>query len=267
MKTYHTIYFLLFVLLIMGAFASMAQNSYGLKLLGFVAIAFGLLFLYQFGKHLMKKEGRDVFTEVELISLSTLSFIYALNVFNVHSLITELIFVAAALVLALIYIKKLIDAWHKLKAGNRALALLIATFYVSIILFIIHLITGLYSPMVSKLAGVAGFLVMIIFLVGAIMKGSFIVEGESISAFKWIIDTKDRSGLLISIFAMMAVYLGLSSAGVLPQLYVDDLPQAYYEMVKSSGSGVEQKIDGKDKHELFKTEYQKFIKRNLADRK
>lgn len=267
MKTYNTIYFLLFVLLIMGAFASMAQNSYGLRLLGFVAFAFGLLFLYQFVKYVMKKEAKDVFTELELVSLSILSFIYALNVFNIHSMVTEVIFVAAGLLLAGLYVRKLTMAYHKLKGVNRALSLLIVTFYLSILLFIIYIITGLFSPLVSKISGLAGFLVMIIFLISAVIKGNLLVEGENISAFKWIIDTKDRSGLLISLFSMMAVYLGLSSSGVLPPLYIDDLPQAYYDMARQSGTGIEKKIDGKDKHEQFKIEYDKFVSRNLADRK
>ncbi|HSF44363.1 MAG TPA: hypothetical protein VLA58_00080, partial [Chitinophagaceae bacterium] len=59
MKTYNTIYFLLFVLLIMGAFASMAQNSYGLKLLGVVGMLFGLLFLYQLIRFLMRPGKTD----------------------------------------------------------------------------------------------------------------------------------------------------------------------------------------------------------------
>ncbi len=42
MKSYNTLYYLLTVLLIMGAFASMAQNSYGMQIISVVCIAFGL---------------------------------------------------------------------------------------------------------------------------------------------------------------------------------------------------------------------------------
>ena len=48
MRKFNTIYYLLFILLVMGAFASMAQNSYGLKIMGAVAFIFGLLLIVYF---------------------------------------------------------------------------------------------------------------------------------------------------------------------------------------------------------------------------
>ena len=44
MKNYYTIYYLLVMLLILGAFASMAQNGYGIAIIGGVALTFGLIF-------------------------------------------------------------------------------------------------------------------------------------------------------------------------------------------------------------------------------
>ena len=62
MKRDQTFFYFLFVLLVLGAFAAMAQNSYGLKILGAVAIVFGLIFLVRLGSlmlGLMKwKSGR-----------------------------------------------------------------------------------------------------------------------------------------------------------------------------------------------------------------
>ena len=43
MKKLNVIYLFLFILLVMGAFASMAQNSYGLKILGGVAFFFAFI--------------------------------------------------------------------------------------------------------------------------------------------------------------------------------------------------------------------------------
>ena len=62
MKKNNPIYFLLFILLVMGAFASMAQNSYGLKLMGGVAFVFGLVFIVEFISGLGKKDNKDVYT-------------------------------------------------------------------------------------------------------------------------------------------------------------------------------------------------------------
>ncbi|MBA2746636.1 MAG: hypothetical protein H0U44_10455, partial [Flavisolibacter sp.] len=58
MKKFNTIYYLLFILLVMGAFASMAQNSYGLKIMGGVAFVFALVFLLEFISVLRTKDKR-----------------------------------------------------------------------------------------------------------------------------------------------------------------------------------------------------------------
>jgi hypothetical protein len=267
MKTYNTIYFLLFMLLIMGAFASMAQNSYGLKLLGSVGVAFGVLFLYQLIRYQVRPGKKDRMLQLELLSLTVLSSIFALRVFNIHTQFTDILFVLAGIVLAGVYFVKMAASYSALKKGNHMLALLIATFYLSVIMFIMFIITGMFSPMISTIAGIIGFLLLIVFLVTAIVKGGFLIEGENISAFKWIIGAKDRSGLLISLFSVAALYFALNSASILPPLYVDDLPQAYYKLVKEANSDKETKATGVIIHDQFKQEYDKFVGRNITNRK
>ncbi len=266
MKTYNTIYFLLFVLLIMGAFASMAQNSYGLKLLGVVGIAFGVLFLYQLIRYQIRPGKKDRLLQLELLSLTVLSSIFAFRVFNIHSEITDILFVAAGIVLAGVYFLKMAASYSTLKKSNQVLALLIATFYLSVIMFIIFIITGMYSPMISRVAGILGFVLLVIFLVTAIVKGEFLLEGDNVSAFKWIIGAKDSSGLLISLFSVAALYFALNSVGILPPLYVDELPQAYYKLVKEANSDKETQADGATSHDQFKQEYDKFVSRNITNK-
>ena len=60
MKKLNAIYFFLFILLVMGAFAAMAQNSYGLKIMGGVAFVFGLLFIVEFIVALQRKENEQM---------------------------------------------------------------------------------------------------------------------------------------------------------------------------------------------------------------
>ena len=92
MKKYNTIYYLLFILLIMGAFASMAQNSYGLKIMGGVAFVFGLLFLIEFISVLSEKGKKDIYRLIEPACLLTLSIIFALRVFYIHFPFVEWLF-------------------------------------------------------------------------------------------------------------------------------------------------------------------------------
>src|SRR5260370_1036635 len=47
MKRYNVVYYILFLAVVMGAFASMAQNSYGMKLIGLVCLGFCFTFLYE----------------------------------------------------------------------------------------------------------------------------------------------------------------------------------------------------------------------------
>ena len=90
MKKYNSIFYLLFILLIMGAFASMAQNSYGLKIMGGVAFVFGLLFLIEFISVLREKGKKDIYRLIEPACLLILSVIFALRVFYIHFSFVEL---------------------------------------------------------------------------------------------------------------------------------------------------------------------------------
>jgi hypothetical protein len=248
----------------MGAFASMAQNSYGLKLIGVVSVVFALHFLYQLILSLLKPGKKDLFFLLEMGSLTVLSAIFALGVFNIHSNFTDVVFVAAGTLLAGVYFTTMLNAYNQLRLQDKSFALLILSFYLSIILFIVFMITGTFAPLVSNMAGLAGFVLLAIFIITALVKTDFMVDGENLSAFKWIIRKKDRSGLLVSLLGMMVLYFGLSTAGVLPQLYKDDLPQAYYNLVRDVNAGKEDKTDGVYKHDQFKKEYDKFISRNIS---
>ena len=84
MKKLNAIYFFLFILLVMGAFAAMAQNSYGLKIMGGVAFVFGLLFIVEFIVALQRKENEDLFVIIEPVCLSIISLVFGLRVFYIH---------------------------------------------------------------------------------------------------------------------------------------------------------------------------------------
>src|SRR5579871_4051085 len=109
MKGYNTLYYLLFVILIMGAFASMAQNSYGQKILGGVAIAFAILFIVQFIDSVHKKKNRSIYTSIELACLFVISIIFALRIFYISFPDVEVIFGLALLTLILLYFKKMMN--------------------------------------------------------------------------------------------------------------------------------------------------------------
>ncbi|NJN42639.1 MAG: hypothetical protein HC811_10825 [Flammeovirgaceae bacterium] len=72
MKRYNTAYYLLSVLLILGSFASMAQNDYGSYILGLVTFGFAFLFLLQF----LQSFSREVSDSVVINRLEFWGYFY-----------------------------------------------------------------------------------------------------------------------------------------------------------------------------------------------
>src|SRR4030095_3864434 len=157
MKKLNAIYLFLFILLVMGAFASMAQNSYGLKILGGVAFVFALLFIAEFITALRRKENEDVFAIVEPLCLFILSSLFGLRVFYIHFNYVEVIFGTAAFVLAIIYLRKMMFRSRYFQAKNRLLALFIIIFHLSIVLFLISLALAPFFPVIAEVIGVGSF--------------------------------------------------------------------------------------------------------------
>jgi hypothetical protein len=263
MKSYNTIYYLLFVLLIMGAFASMAQNSYGLTLLGAVALSFGLLFLYQFFQTFNDAEGNDIFLKAELLSLFVISILFSLRMFHVYVPFSELLFAIAGLVLIFVYVKKMLQRYGILQAKNKKLAKLSLVYHLSLILFIISLIAAPFLPQLYAYFGVVGFVLLVGFLIMGLLVPNYILDGSEISGFKLVARLKDRSMILLSLFFIIALYMGLTRIGVLPSMYSDEYPQAYFKLVNKAETGKEKPVNGKYRHQEFKEKYDDFLERNI----
>jgi hypothetical protein len=263
MKSYNTIYYLLFVLLILGAFASMAQNSYGLTILGSVAIAFGLVFLIRFIQSFDKDRSKDIFIQAELLCLSVLSFIFALRMFHIYLPYIEILFAGAGLLLAILYGRKMVQGYRMLQPKNSKLAIIILIYYLSILLFIVSLVAAPFLPQFSPYIGILAFILLLGFLIAAFLNREFLIEGSNISVFKQITHFRDRSVILVSLFFFMSLYIGLTRAGILPSMYSDDFPQAYFKLVNKAESGKELPVNGKYRHQEFKERYDDFLKRNI----
>lgn len=262
MKKYNPIYYLLFILLVMGAFASMAQNSYGLKIMGGVAFAFGLLFIAEFISVLRKKEKKDSFALIEPACLTLLSFIFGLRVFYIHFNYVELLFGIAGVLLMLVYLRKMIIRFRHFKPKNSLLASLVLVFHLSIILFLISLSLVPFLPKTAEVAGISAFVLLMIFSLIGFFKKELLVEGENISAFAAVKKFKDHSIIILSLILMFSFYIGFNRIGVLPAIYSDEYPRAYFEQVEKAATGKEKAVDGKFNHEKFMYQYQQFLKHN-----
>lgn len=262
MKKYNPIYYLLFILLVMGAFASMAQNSYGLRIMGGVSFVFGLVFIVEFISVLRKKEKKDVYTLIEPACLFFLSFIFGLRVFYIHFTYIELLFAAAGLLLVLAYVRKMIFRYRDIHPKNILLAMLVLVFHLSIIFFLISLVMVPFMPKLSELTGVIALVLLLCFIIAGFLKKNFLVNGENISAFTMVTQLKDHSIIIVSLFLLFSLYVGFNRIGMLPAIYSDEFPRAYFELVEKATSKEEKPVSGKYRYEQFMEEYQQFIKHN-----
>lgn len=262
MKRYNTIYYLLFVLLIMGAFASMAQNDYGVTILGLVAISFSLLFLIQLISFVNKKE-RDWGTVIELTTLIFLAGIMALRVFYVYFGFLEMIFGIAGISLMLVYFRKATNAYSSISRKSKSLTGLVLAYYFSIILYLFSMIAVPFFPSLSEPAGVLAFGLLILFIVLNITAGNILYNGENVSGLTFVTGFKDHSTILITLFLLFTAYMGLNKIGIIPKMYSNEFPQSYFELVNRAETGKEQPVSGKYKHEEFKQQYDRFVKRQV----
>lgn len=262
MKKDQTLYYLLFMLLIMGAFASMAQNSYGLVILGGVAAVFGLSFGIELIGLLGKKKPADPFVITELVCLLVLAVLLALRVFYIHFRYVEVIFVIAGLLLAIVYFRKMLNRYKIVRPVNHSLAILVLVFHASIILFLVSLVSVPFVPIISQSAGIIAFMLLLVFVATGFFSQDKIVEGETKSVFGTVTQLKDHSVLILTLFLLFSLYVGGNKIGLLPAIYSDEFPQAYFDRVEQAASGKEVPVNGKYQHELFKERYDAFVQRN-----
>lgn len=260
MKKYNPIYYLLFILLVMGTFASMAQNSYGLKIMGAVAFAFGLIFLLEFITAIGKKEVKDVYSLAELAAMILFSAIFGCRVFHIHFPYIEWLFVAAGAWLVFFYIRKLFIRYQRLVSRNKRLALLGLIFHLSIILFLVSLIMIPFASQKAEGVGMVAFASLLVFIIGAIMKRDDLVDGNKVTAMQMVTGYRDHSIVLASLFLLFSLFAAFNKAGLVPGIYSDEFPRAYFELVDKATSRNEKPVDGKYQYEEFMDKYQQFLK-------
>ncbi len=261
MKRDQTFFYLLFVLIVMGAFAAMAQNSYGLKILGGVAAIFGVIFLVRLGS-LILNERKNLFAILELTGLTVLAFIFSLRVFYIYFPYVEVLFILAAVALIVVYLRKMLYRYPKSKIETPTLAWTVLAFHCSLILFLISLVLMPFIPVIGSWIGILAFGLLLAFIVAGFLKKEKTAEGEIITPFSILSHLSDYSFLIISLFFLFSVYVGFNRIGLLPAIYSDEFPQAYFELVEDAASGKEKQVNGKYRHQVFKENYDAFIRRN-----
>lgn len=262
MKKYNALYFLLFILLVMGAFASMAQNSYGLKIMGGVSIAFGLLFALELLALLSNKEKKDGYAIAELCAMIVFAVIFGCRIFYIHFPFIEWLFTGAGVWLIFFYSRKLYIRFGRLVSRNRRLAWLGLLFHLSIILFLVSLVLSPFAAQKAEWTGLAAFCLLLVFLTGAYVKRNDLVDGNKVTTLQMVTGYRDHSIVLASVFVLFSLFTAFHKAGLVPGIYSDEFPRAYFELINKATSGSEKPVDGKHRYQAFMEKYQKFLSRN-----
>lgn len=258
------LYYLLFVTLVMGAFASMAQNDYGMAMVGIVAASFSVLFLIQFVSVFFKRK-RYRAQLAEVACLLVLSAIMAMRVFYIRFEFVEYVFGVAGVVLIVVYGQKMLKAYVIAKPKNKSLAILVLIFYSSVVLYLISMIAAPFLSVVSEPMGMAAFGLIVIAIIGNLVLGNMLIDNEKTTAYRFILTLRDRSMVLIALFLLFTSYLAFTKVQLLPTLYSDEFPQSYYNLVNQAETGKEIPVNGKFKHEVFKENYEIFLKHHANE--
>lgn len=267
MRRFNPIYYLLFILLVMGAFASMAQNSYGLRIMGTVAFSFALVFLIEFISVLRRKGKADIYALLEPVCLFVLSFIFGLRVFYIHFDYIELLFGAAAVVLGLIYLRKMIMRFRFYQFKNRPLALFVLVFHLSIIFFLLSFALVPFFPKTAEVMGVCALFFLLGFMIAGSFRKDWLVDGENVAAFTMVRHYKDHSIIIVSLCLLFSLYIGFNRIGVLPGIYSDEFPRSYFELVEKATLKKERPVNGKYRYEEFMARYREFLNNHGVKKK
>jgi len=261
MNRYVTIFFLLFMLLIMGAFASMAQNNYGFAMIGWVSLGFCLVFSFQLARKLSAKRAYSLLSVAELAGLIVLTLLFSLNNFHIRIPFSDILASAAALMLVLVYGANLQKAVRTAEAEGRS-RFWIVIYYAGIILFLLSFAINTFLPQWTRIASGVAFLLLIAFILGAFLVPGFMKGWADNNALKIINTFRDRSFILASLFFLMSLYGTAVGMGWLPPLYSDDYPKVFFEMNgrQEPGSRVSKKEVSQND---FKVKYERFVDRNL----
>lgn len=262
MKKYNSIFFLLFILLVMGAFASMAQNSYGLKIMGAVSFIFGIVFLVELITAVRKKENLDVYSVLELAGLFMLSVIFGFRVFYIHFPYIEIVFSAVAIMLAFIYLRKMMIRFRHFNSRNKLMARFVLAFHFSVLMFLVSLAMLPFYPINSRILGALAMVILVGFFIAGIFRRNLLVDGEKMSAFSMARQLKDHSIIIVFLFVLFSFYFVFNKLNLLPGIYSDEFPRAYYKLVDDASSKKEKPVDGMYRHEVFMEKYRQFLENN-----
>lgn len=256
MKTKIVIHYFLFLAIVLGAFASMAQNDYGLSVISWACFFFALIFLIDLIRNLKRKSWDKL---VELTALAALTTLFGLRALYVYFNYIELILSVTCASLILVYANHGLHKMRGIDKENNRIRNLVILYYSSIIIFTLSIGIGVVIPVLTEVLGIIAALFLGVFILGTYLYKTLMLDGVEIKTVQYLRNIIGNSAILMTGYLLISIYSGLHMLGGLPPLYTDEIPHTYIELINDAETGKEKPINGKYKHEVYKEAYDSFI--------
>lgn len=265
MKRYYTLYYLLFMIMITGAFASMAQNNYGLKLIGLTCLGFSCLFFFEALFDRKRKTAlsstNKILLTVELLVLSGLALLLFFRSYFIDFNEATFLFSILLILLTSIYVIYLIQSVSRWWSESKSLSTGLVLYFLVLILFLITsiLVIGVHNN--NAFIGIAGAICLMTFVLWVILTKKIIVEGERITIISHIWKMQNKSFIVLIALLAVGLYFVLNRSNFIPPLYTNEKPAGYLKLIKEAEDGTEDAEEEEHTYQLFDERYQAFIKK------
>ena len=244
-----------------GAFASIALNEYGVKLIGIGCFGLATIFLLKlYNIYTIEKPKllKSLLIQ-EYAVMAIVVALFGLRALRIRFTFVEIIFVICSVFMVYIYIRYL-KSLSKKYNQNTTLLYAINLLYLSIILFFISLSLTFISSTISIIAGGLSFAVSLGFLVWYFWNDkTTLYKDDNVNLFQEVFKYLNLSPVILTMILLISFYMGLYQIKVLPPIYTGEVPFRYEELLNNSLTGEGKAIDGVPAHEIYWEEYQKFL--------
>lgn len=255
MKKYATLYYFLFLLLIVGTFASIAGNTYGAKICGIACIGFALVFLLEviaFGKDEATIPAWLRYAEYVIMIL--VSLVFALRNLSIASVGTNAtLLISVSVLLFLIIYHAVIEINSPARIRREAISL--GLYYGAVVCVILSLLVGAGLPAGGLLLTVIALLLLGSLVI--VLRSGSNTEASVANVSAWqAIRRYNIPTLILTAGVLVGIFGLLTSANILPGFYRGDMPPGYQELV------LQGTIDGNaEPAQQYKVRYDAFLER------
>ena len=249
-RRFETLLFVFFLIIVIGGFAAIALNDYGVTLMAvgcFGLASILLLRIHNVVSTLKPQLPNNVLIQ-EYVALSAMMLLFGLRALRIRFDYVEWLFVLVTLMLAVIYVRYLKILWKKY-GSDKILSYGMLMLYASIVLYCLSLALNFYSFDASLILGATSFVLAIGFLFWHYRKGrNVIFEENEVNLFGEMFQYFNLSPVFLTIILIMSAYMGLFQMNVLPALYTGEMPVRYEQLLNSGLSQEDGDDDGRSQH-------------------